>query len=119
MKAIVCIIDGDPAVRDSLETLMNLNGHDVVTYATGNAFLDDFDSCKPQYVICEAQLPDTNGFAIFNTLSKRNSVIPFALLLSRNDRGIYEEALRNGITHIFSKPLMNRKLTDFVSKANS
>ena len=117
MKAIVCVIDGDPAVRDSLETLMSLNGHDVATYATGKAFLNELDPRKPQCVVCEAQLPDTTGFAIFKTLRKRNFAAPFALLVSRNDRAIYDEALRIGITHVFTKPLVNLKLTAFVSSA--
>jgi FixJ family two-component response regulator len=117
MNAIVCIIDGDPAVRDSLETLMNVTGHDVAIYATGKAFLDEFDLREPQYVVCEAQLPDTSGFVIFKALRRRNSEIPFALLVSRNDRAIQDEALRIGITHIFTKPLVNQKLTDFVSNA--
>ena len=117
MKAIVCVIEGDPAVRDSLETLMSLNGHDVATYATGGAFLKELDPPNTKCVVCEAQLPDTTGFAIFKTLHKRNFAAPFALLVSRNDRAIYDEALRIGIVHVFTKPLVDRKLAAFVSSA--
>ena len=117
MKAIVCVIDGDPAVRDSLKTLMSLSGHDVATYATGKAFLNELDQRKLQCVVCEAQLPDTTGFTIFKTLRKRNIAVPFALLVSRNDRAIYDEAQRNGIAHVFTKPLVNRALTAFVQSA--
>ena len=78
LKAIVCVIDGDPAVRDSLETLMMLNGHEVATYATGMAFLNELDPPKIKCVVCEAELPDTTGFAIFETLREQNFEAPFA-----------------------------------------
>ncbi len=116
MKAIICVIDGDPAVRDSLETLMNLNGHDVATYATGRAFLDEVDPPKTKCVVCEAKLPDTTGFAIFEALRERTLETPFALLVSHDDRATYERARRIGISHVFDKPLVNRRLAAFVSR---
>ena len=115
MKAIVCVIDGDPAVRDSLETIMSLNGHDVATYATGRAFLNDLDPLRTKCVVCEAELPDTTGIAIFNALREQSFEAPFALLVSRDDRATYDKARRAGIFHVFDKPLVNRRLAAFVS----
>ena len=96
---------------------MMLDGHEVATYATGRAFLNEFDPPKTKCVVCEAELPDTTGFAIFETLRDQNFKAPFALLVSRNDRAIYAEAQRIGITYVFTKPLVNQQLTAFVSSA--
>ncbi len=115
VKAIVCVIDGDPAVRDSLETLMTLNGHEVATYATGKAFLNELDPPKIKCVVCEAELPDTTGFAIFETLREQNFEAPFALLISHNSRGTFDKARRIGIANVFAKPLVTRQLAAFVS----
>ena len=115
VKAIVCVIDGDPAVRDSLETLMSLNGHGVATYATGRAFLHALDPPTTKCVVCEADLPDTTGFAIFEALRERNVDAPFALLVSHDDRCTYDHAHRIGIAHIFAKPLVEGQLAEFVS----
>ncbi len=115
VKTIVCVIDGDPAVRDSLATLMSLNGHDVATYATGSAFLDELDPPKTKCVVCEAELPDTTVFAIFQALRERTFETPFALLVSHDDRVTYDKARRIGIIHVFDKPLVNRQLAAFVA----
>lgn len=115
LKAIVCVIDGDPAVRDSLETLMMLNGHEVATYATGMAFLNELDPPKIKCVVCEAELPDTTGFAIFETLCEQNFEAPFALLVSRENNATYDKAQRIGITDIFTKPLVTQQLTAFAA----
>ena len=117
VKAIVCVIDGDPAVRDSLETLMSLNGHDVATYATGRAFLNELDPPKTKCVVCEAELPDTTGFVIFEALRELNVETPFALLVSHNGRRTFDKAQRIGITNVFAKPLVNHQLSAFVSGA--
>ena len=101
-KAIVFIIDGDPAVRDSLETFINLNGHDVATYATGGAFLGELYPHDIKCVICEAELPDTTGFAVFEALAKQHFHPPFALLISHGSRRIFEKAVRFGIAHVLS-----------------
>ena len=117
VKAIVCIIDGDPAVRDSLETFMNLNGHDVATYATGRAFLSELDRHNMKCVICEAELPDTTGFAVFEALATQQFNPPFALLVSHDGRRIFEQAERIGIAPVLSKPLVNHQLAAFVLAA--
>ncbi len=114
LKAIVCVIDGDPAVRDSLETLMSLNGHDVVTYATGRTFLNELDPPKTKCVVCEAELPDTTGFAIFEALRERNFQGRFALLISVDNRATYDMAQSACIAHVFTKPLATQQLADFV-----
>ena len=114
VKAIVCVIDGDPAVRDSLETLLSLNGHDVATYATGRTFLNDLDPPKTKCVVCEAELPDTTGFAVFEALREQNFEAPFALLVSRGNGATYDKAQRIGITHVFAKPLVTSQLAAFV-----
>jgi len=131
VEARVIVIDGDPAVRDSLATLMELNGHEVVTYASGQAFLRDADGGNPgedsnsestedqkdvDCVICEAELPDISGVDLYLALHAHHPKTRFALLTSRKDRGTLARAQELGIHDVFSKPLVHRKLVRFVNK---
>lgn len=133
-EARVIVIDGDPAVRDSLATLMELNGHAVVTYASGRAFLRDTDgsdggekssreSTEQQKnldcVICEAELPDISGVDLYLAFHAHYPETRFALLISRKDSGTLTRARELGIQDIFSKPLVHRKLVRFVRKRAS
>ena len=61
-------------------------------------------------MVREAELPDTTGFAIFEALHERTSEAPFALFVSHGDPATYDKVRRIGITHVFDKPLMNRRL---------
>ncbi|MEZ5560936.1 MAG: response regulator [Pseudomonadales bacterium] len=116
----VFVIDGDPAVRDSLKTLMNLNGLEVATYATGQSFLrarerDTQEHSSSDYVICESELPDTSGIEVFEALMARQDQVHFALLMSRKNERTALRARQLGIAHVFSKPLVHRNLLAFVA----
>jgi FixJ family two-component response regulator len=113
-NALVCVIDGDPAVRDSLATLMSLNGHEVVTFATGQEFLDTLNGRLIDCVVCEAELPDTSGIELFRKFKPENPLTRFALLMSRTDPTAAAQARSSGVDAVFHKPLVHRRLTSFV-----
>jgi FixJ family two-component response regulator len=110
----ITVIDGDPAVRDSLATLMGLEELAVSTYPTAAAFLRDAASASVDCVICEAELPDRSGLELFQAIRERQPGVTFALLVSRKDPQLLERARLLGIKHLFFKPLMHRSLIDFV-----
>lgn len=111
------MVDGDPAVRDSLATLIGLGDHDVVTYDCGQALLRDMPSSADAYVISASELPDMTGLELFAELQRQRPGIHFALLLSRNDHVAMVTARRLGIDAVFQKPLVHRKLRHFLQTA--
>jgi len=112
----VLLIDADPAVRDSLTTLMDLNGFKVEAFATGSAFLRSLDHSDIRCVICEAELPDTTGVQVYQSLQAARDSLPFALLISQRDIMTLRTAQSAGITQIFQKPLVHRHLLTFVNR---
>lgn len=117
-NAVVCVVDGDPAVRDSLATLMTLNGHDVLAFATGREFLDGTRDRTVGCVVCEAELPDTSGLDLFQATRHHHPEARFALLMSRTDEARTAVARSSGVDAVFHKPLVHRSLTSFVQRAS-
>ena len=114
--SLVYIVDGDPAVRDSLTTLLGLNGYQVESYSTGAAFLKQIQTgVDMECVVCEAELPDTSGIQIFKQIQQIAADTAFALLVSRRNPSITQSARDAGIQAIFSKPLVHRRLIEFIS----
>ena len=117
MAATVYLVDADPAVRDSLTTLMDLNGFTVRSFSTGAAFFRSLGADAPldvRCVICEAELPDTTGIQLYRRLLEQKLEPPFALLVSRRSSTTLRSAQRAGIKQIFQKPLVHRHLGDNV-----
>jgi FixJ family two-component response regulator len=112
----VVVVDGDPAVRDSLSTLLDLNGYQVQSFATGAAFLKQLDGgASIECVVCEADLPDTDGIQIYRQLRSKSDT-PFALLVSRRNANVIRLAREAGIEQVFLKPLVHRRLIEFISR---
>ena len=109
-EPVVCVVDGDPAVRDSLQYLINSNGHAAQAFATRAAFLRMLDEAHgmPKCVICEAQLPDGSGVELFSEIRERGLQLPFALMISRRSLFAARRASRIGIEYVWPKPLVDR-----------
>jgi len=112
-ESLVCVVDGDPAVRDSLQYLCNSSGYAAVGFSTRKAFLralDDVHMAKTRWVICEARLPDGSGVELFKELKLRGFVGLFALLVSRGSKLAAKDASRAGIEYVCQKPMVDRGL---------
>lgn len=116
--SVVHVVDGDPAVRDSLTTLLDLNGFKVESYATGAAFckqvLAKRAATSSEWVVCEADLPDGSGIDLFRKIREENEGTPFILLVSRRNPSVVETAKNAGIEQIYQKPLVHRNLLAYI-----
>ena len=116
--SVVHVVDGDPAVRDSLTTLLDLNGYRVLTYSTGAALLKKLIATPADtdqdWVVCEADLPDGSGIDLFSKVRAAKAATPFILLISRRNPGIIETAKNAGIDQIYQKPLVHRNLLTYI-----
>jgi FixJ family two-component response regulator len=116
--SVVHVVDGDPAVRDSLTTLLDLNGFRVETYATGAAFLEELvaipSDADQNWVVCEADLPDGSGIELFSKVRATRSHTPFILLISRRNPEMIQTAKSAGIEQVYQKPLVHRNLLTYI-----
>lgn len=111
----VCLIDADPAVRDSLRSLAALYGQPVRCYSTARTFLDDLVHLPVRCVVCEAHLPDERGIEVHLMMIERGYRVPFALLVSRDFGQKQTEANYFGIDLVIQKPIIDaRALMDFI-----
>lgn len=115
-QARICIVDGDPAVRDSLATLIDLSGEVAEFYASGAEFLAALDNGPIACVVCEAELPDARGLDVFTQCRQRHPTARFALLTSSSDPAQAAAAHRRGVDDVFPKPFVNRRLGAFLRR---
>ena len=118
--SVVCILEADPAVRDSLEILMDLSNIKVRGYSTIQSFLLSLDSQNVRCLLCEAEMPDGSGIQLFSHLQSKGVHYPFALLMSEHKPRTYQQAIKLGIENIYRKPLINPAgLLRFIRQPNS
>ena len=119
----VAVRDADPAVRDSVASLIELDGLLVRSYATARRFLFDVQE-QPMgtfhCVICDEQLPDATGLEVHGALTRLCMDIPFALMTSRRASMERRVAAATGIRYVLRKPVVDTPhFLAFVQRANS
>ncbi|MCR9278375.1 MAG: response regulator [Pseudomonadaceae bacterium] len=118
-SGVVCALEPDPAVRDSLVTLLEVEGLSVVTFATARAFFHALPDLYPDLVICEAQLPDSDGYRVHADLQAHRRDTLFVLLSSDREERHGPDARRCGISHVLRKPIVDRQLLSLISTSGS
>ncbi len=119
----VAVVDADPAVRDSVASLIELDGLLVRSYATARRFLFDVQELPEnalRCVICDEQLPDATGLDVYSALMRLQMNIPFALMISRRASIQRKIAAANGFCYVLRKPVTDTPhFLAFVRRANS
>jgi DNA-binding NtrC family response regulator len=111
----IIVIDGDPAIRDSLATLLALDDHEIQIFAAGGDFLRTLAAAPIACIAVEADLPDGSGYAVLDQVRANHPDARLALLTSRKDRNVVARAQAIGVTEIFFKPLIQESLIAFLT----
>ncbi len=106
-KSTVCILDADPAIRDSLEVLVDLDDMAVCSFSSIHSFMGSLDRVDVKCLLCAAEMPDGNGIELFIRLKRKQVQFPFALLISENRLMTQQRAIAAGILNVFRKPIMD------------
>ena len=81
----VLIVDDHPSFRATARTLLELEGYRVIGEAVdGASAVEEAHRLRPELVLLDVQLPDTDGFAVAEQLLGEEPV-PAVILTSSRD----------------------------------
>src|SRR5262245_46690567 len=103
MTPTVLFIDDEPSVRGATATLLRSRGYSVTLASTGAEGLSAFERDRPDLVILDLGLPDTNGVDLCRQLRTRADV-PIVILSVRGDETTKVRALDAGADDYVTKP---------------
>src|SRR5881394_1035452 len=106
----ILIIDDEAAIRESLQTLLELEGYEVETAANGEEGLSKLGDRPFDLVLLDLALPDRNGIEL---LPEIRSLDPQISVIMITAYGTVEDAVRamqSGATNFLQKPWDNEKL---------
>ena len=110
LKPIICIIEDDAAVRESLRLMLELHGYCVEEFEDGARFLARLRFDNVLCIILDLNLPGENGLQILSRLRAQAVATPTFIVTGRADAGIRKEAKRLEALALFEKPLPAREL---------
>jgi FixJ family two-component response regulator len=101
----ICVIDDDPAIRQSIHALVRSIGWQASTYASAEAFLSVGDFSKGDCVVCDIRMADISGLELLTKLRSAGHTIPFILLSAAPSIRNRADASRNRAFCLLEKPV--------------
>jgi DNA-binding NtrC family response regulator len=109
-KGRVLVIDDEADIRESLETLLVLEGYAVDLAQNAAEGLRALDSRAYDLVLLDLMMPDRSGMDVLREVRERDHETPIFLITAYGSVEAAVEALKSGANDYFSKPWDNEKL---------
>ncbi|MEM8701483.1 MAG: response regulator [Pseudomonadota bacterium] len=113
----VYIVDDDPAVRDALSVLFNMEGYVVETFSDGDTFVQSASKSVPACVMLDVHMPGRSGIEILKALNAEHYPAPIFIISGQGDIPMAVEAIRNGAFDFIEKPFSAETVLERVKEA--
>jgi two-component system response regulator FixJ len=100
----IAVVDDDPAVRDSLVTIFDLEGWRVRSYADGDGFLADVKRQKLDCLLLDVHMPGRSGLEVLDALGGHNYPAPIFIISGQGDIPMAVTAIKAGAHDFLEKP---------------
>jgi DNA-binding NtrC family response regulator len=106
----VLIVDDEAEIRESLQTLLEMEGYDVETAATGQQGLHRVGERSFDLILLDLALPDRNGMDILMDIHTQNSGQSVIMITAYGTVENAVRAMQSGAANFIQKPWDNEKL---------
>jgi FixJ family two-component response regulator len=112
--SVVFVVDDDFYVREAIEDLLRSVGHEVRSYDSVKAFLDDLRIDLPACLVLDVRLPDTSGLEFQRLQAATGNSIPIVFITGHGDIPMSVAAMKAGAIEFLTKPFRDQDLLDAV-----
>lgn len=116
-KFVVAVVDDDPQVLESLESLLESNDYVVHLFSSGTALLDSRAFGQIDCLISDVGMPGMDGFELRRLASAARPGLPVILITGRHEFASQGTAPNHENHSFFLKPFNCKDLLDAISKA--
>ena len=117
MTPTVFLVDDDASVRSALTRALTAEGFHVLSWASADAFLADYDPEKPGCVVADVAMPGTDGLQLQSLLSVNDHALPIVFITGNATVRMSVQAMRGGAVTFLPKPVRLSELAAAVREA--
>ena len=110
--ANILIVDDSPTDQKELSTILEKNGHSVMSANDGESGVAMANSQSPDLILMDVVMPGLNGFQATRQISKASNTshIPIILVSSKDQETDRQWGLRQGAKSYMVKPVKDKEL---------
>jgi len=119
--ARILIVDDSPTEIHVLKTMLEKNGHEVLTAASGEEGVQTAKEEHPDLVLMDVVMPGLNGFQATRQLTKgaETADIPVIICTTKDQETDRVWGMRQGAKDYITKPVTEAGLLEKISAALS
>jgi DNA-binding NtrC family response regulator len=110
IKGNVLVVDDEADIRESLETLLGMEGYSVDLAANATEGLHKMETRGYDLVLLDLMMPDRSGMEVLEEVRDRDRETPIFMITAYGSIEAAVQALKAGANDYFSKPWDNEKL---------
>ena len=113
----VFLVDDDASVRSALTRALTAEGFHVLSWASADAFLAEYDPEKPGCLVADVAMPGTDGLQLQALLSASDHALPIVFITGNATVRMSVQAMRAGAVTFLPKPVRLSELAAAVREA--
>jgi FixJ family two-component response regulator len=114
---IVFVVDDDISVRESLESLIRLEGWQPEIFASAQAFLRHPPAPVPSCLVLDISLPGLNGLDLQKQIVGERADMPIIFITGHRDVPMTVQAMKAGAVEFLTKPFSDDVLVAAIRAA--
>jgi two-component system, LuxR family, response regulator FixJ len=116
-ERVIYVVDDDPAIRRSLERLLDAVGFQVASYATPKAFLGVACDLPAGCALLDLRMPEMDGLEVQAHLLLINPDLPVIVMTGQGDVQAAVRAMKAGAVDFIEKPYSDDALIAAIESA--
>jgi two-component system nitrogen regulation response regulator NtrX len=117
VKPRILVVDDEAAIRDSLKMILEYEGYEVLTAATGEDGIAQAEREAPDLIFLDVKMPGMDGLEVLQRLRHLVEVTPVVVLSGHGTVSTAVEATKLGAFDFIEKPLERERVLVTVRNA--
>ena len=109
-RPLLCIVDDDESVRESLPDLIKEFGFGVRAFSSAEGFLSSGSVDETSCLILDIAMPGMSGLELREELKRRGREIPIIFITGQRDEAVRTRVLKQRVAGFLLKPFNDTEL---------
>ena len=115
----ILIVEDEPTLAKNMRRYLDGAGFDARAVATGEAALKELDAFKPDIVLLDYRLPDTDGLQLLDHIRALDRGIRVIMITGEGNVQLAVNAMKAGAHDYLAKPIVLKELKLLLEKIGS
>jgi DNA-binding response OmpR family regulator len=113
--AQILVVDDDPAIRQLLTDVLEMEGHEVRTAPDGLAAVRTLEVLRPDCVVLDVMMPGLDGYGVLRSIRTQDGdPVPVIMLTAAAEPDTAVRAWTDGVDYFLAKPFKADQVLDLI-----